>query len=121
VKSLKALIIDLDHCQGAGEEGDHRLEALTHPPSSVSTERTPRWLDLHTLYVINGSFSIEAIRTVVEAYRSSLKRLRFASCNWYDQLCEEEILYWLEPIVGDVKFETNLDYGIISDWDLYLL
>jgi hypothetical protein len=110
VQNLNILILDL-----GSRPGDALLEAITYRSES-NMECTPRCPALHTLYLVHGSLRNETVQEAVQAH-PLIKKLRFVSC--YLEPFDEELLYWLKPIVKDAKCYIRPDKLMSLDW--YLL
>ncbi|CAE6383676.1 unnamed protein product [Rhizoctonia solani] len=105
VPNLQTLLASFAHAPG-----DVCLSALTRSDESKGTHiHCPQ---LHTIHLLYGSISSEAIQRVVDIYQ--IQKLRFAGCNIKPS--KNELRDWLEPRVADVQFDEKLSSSEIFDW-----
>lgn len=106
VPDLRTLILDL-----GSEPGDAILPAMVC--SHSNTESKPQCSSLHTLYFVRGSLQNKTVQEIVRAH-PLIKRLRLMACSL--ESLDEELVYWLTPLVDDFKCITKLSKAEMLNW-----
>ncbi|KEP49578.1 putative isoamyl alcohol oxidase, partial [Rhizoctonia solani 123E] len=101
-------ILVLDFCTFSGERC---LAGLTRFDESKGAH-IPLCPHLHTVYLLDGSFSTGVIQQVVESHH--IRKLRFLECKIDPS--EHELRCWLQLRVEDVRFYEEIPGGEIFDW-----
>lgn len=109
LNNLRVLLVDPNFPTQTSRE-DIKLNAFLEYLSRTDSRFCPQ---LRTLYLINGKFSTEAVKKVVEA--RGIQRLRILSC--YREEPEKDIDNWWQSFAPDMKRQLDVDLkALAEDW-----